>query len=115
MGARAPRPHLTLAHGAVDTPAFMPVGTYGTVKAMSPAELRELGAQIVLGNTFHLWLRPGLDVIAAHGGLHRFMGWDGPDPHRLRRLSGVQPRRAAQDHRRGRAASSRRSTATRAF
>jgi queuine tRNA-ribosyltransferase len=69
---------LTTAHGAIDTPAFMPVGTYGTVKAMSPAELREIGAQIVLGNTFHLWLRPGLDVIAAHGGLHRFMGWDGP-------------------------------------
>ncbi|HSO07051.1 MAG TPA: tRNA guanosine(34) transglycosylase Tgt, partial [Pelomicrobium sp.] len=57
---------------------FMPVGTYGTVKAMSPAELESLGAQIVLGNTFHLWLRPGLDVIEAHGGLHRFMGWSGP-------------------------------------
>ena len=69
---------LTTAHGVVDTPAFMPVGTYGTVKAMSPVELRELGAQIVLGNTFHLWLRPGLDVIAAHAGLHRFMGWNGP-------------------------------------
>jgi queuine tRNA-ribosyltransferase len=62
----------------VDTPAFMPVGTYGTVKAMSPDELQALGAQIVLGNTFHLWLRPGLDVIAAHGGLHRFMGWERP-------------------------------------
>ena len=74
----ARRGTLTLAHGAVETPAFMPVGTYGTVKAMSPAELREVGAHIVLGNTFHLWLRPGLDVIAAHGGLHRFMGWDGP-------------------------------------
>jgi len=69
---------LTTAHGEVQTPAFMPVGTYGTVKAMSPAELRELGAEIVLGNTFHLWLRPGLEVIAAHGGLHRFMGWNGP-------------------------------------
>ena len=69
---------LVLTHGTVDTPAFMPVGTYGTVKAMSPAELNEIGAQIVLGNTFHLWLRPGLDVIAAHGGLHRFMGWHGP-------------------------------------
>ncbi|MCX7626830.1 MAG: tRNA guanosine(34) transglycosylase Tgt [Methylophilaceae bacterium] len=69
---------LTLAHGTVDTPVFMPVGTYGTVKAMSPAELEEMGAHIVLGNTFHLWLRPGLDVIAAHGGLHRFMGWNGP-------------------------------------
>ena len=65
-------------HGTVQTPAFMPVGTYGTVKAMKPTELREIGAQIVLGNTFHLWLRPGLAVIAAHGGLHRFMGWDGP-------------------------------------
>jgi len=74
----ARRGTLTLAHGTVETPAFMPVGTYGTVKAMSPVELREVGAQIVLGNTFHLWLRPGLEVIAAHGGLHRFMGWDGP-------------------------------------
>jgi queuine tRNA-ribosyltransferase len=69
---------LTLARGTVDTPAFMPVGTYGAVKAMSPAELRELKVQVVLGNTFHLWLRPGVEVIAAHGGLHRFMGWDGP-------------------------------------
>ena len=69
---------LTLAHGRVDTPAFMPVGTYGTVKAMAPRELTELGAQIVLGNTFHLWLRPGLAVVERHGGLHRFMGWDGP-------------------------------------
>jgi queuine tRNA-ribosyltransferase len=74
----ARRGELTLPHGVVETPAFMPVGTYGTVKAMSPEELKGLGAQIVLGNTFHLWLRPGLDVIAAHGGLHRFMGWDGP-------------------------------------
>ena len=69
---------LELAHGRVDTPAFMPVGTYGTVKAMSPEELKTLGAQIVLGNTFHLWLRPGLEVIGKHGGLHRFMAWDGP-------------------------------------
>lgn len=69
---------LELAHGRVDTPAFMPVGTYGTVKAMSPEELGALGAQIVLGNTFHLWLRPGLEVIGKHGGLHRFMGWDRP-------------------------------------
>jgi queuine tRNA-ribosyltransferase len=74
----ARRGRLTLAHGLVDTPAFMPVGTYGTVKTLSPAELREAGAQMVLGNTFHLWLRPGLEVIEAHGGLHRFMGWDGP-------------------------------------
>ena len=74
----ARRGTLHLAHGTVETPAFMPVGTYGTVKAMSPFELKEIGAQIVLGNTFHLWLRPGLEVIEAHGGLHRFMGWDGP-------------------------------------
>jgi queuine tRNA-ribosyltransferase len=74
----ARRGRLQLAHGAVDTPAFMPVGTYGTVKAMAPCELDELGAQIVLGNTFHLWLRPGLDVIGRHGGLHRFMGWPRP-------------------------------------
>src|SRR5574340_1736962 len=74
----ARRGTLHLAHGTVETPAFMPVGTYGTVKAMSPAELREIGAEVVLGNTFHLWLRPGLEVIVAHGGLHRFMGWDGP-------------------------------------
>ena len=74
----ARRGTLTLAHGVVETPAFMPVGTYGAVKAMSPHELVEIGAHIVLGNTFHLWLRPGLEVIAKHGGLHRFMGWNGP-------------------------------------
>jgi queuine tRNA-ribosyltransferase len=62
----------------IETPAFMPVGTYATVKAMTPAELREVGAQIVLGNTFHLMLRPGVEVIGRHGGLHGFMGWDGP-------------------------------------
>jgi queuine tRNA-ribosyltransferase len=69
---------MTLAHGVVDTPAFLPVGTYGAVKAMSPDELADLGAQIVLANTFHLWLRPGLEVIEKHGDLHRFMGWSGP-------------------------------------
>jgi len=74
----ARRGTLELAHGSVETPAFMPVGTYGAVKAMSPEELTGLGTQIVLGNTFHLWLRPGLPVIGKHGGLHRFMGWDGP-------------------------------------
>ncbi|MGQ0442018.1 MAG: tRNA guanosine(34) transglycosylase Tgt [Methylophilaceae bacterium] len=74
----ARRGTLSLAHGKVETPAFMPVGTYGTVKAMSPLELKEINAPIVLGNTFHLWLRPGLEVIAAHGGLHKLMGWDGP-------------------------------------
>ena len=74
----ARRGRLSLSHGVVETPVFMPVGTYGTVKAMAPDELVATGAQIVLGNTFHLWLRPGLPVIAAHGGLHRFMGWDRP-------------------------------------
>jgi queuine tRNA-ribosyltransferase len=74
----ARRGTVQLAHGAVETPAFMPVGTYGSVKTLSPVEVRNIGAHILLGNTFHLWLRPGLDVIAAHGGLHRFMGWDGP-------------------------------------
>ncbi len=75
---QARRGSLALAHGIVETPVFMPVGTYGTVKAMAPDELVTLGAQIVLGNTFHLWLRPGLEVITAHGGLHRFMGWERP-------------------------------------
>jgi queuine tRNA-ribosyltransferase len=74
----ARRGKLTIAHGTIQTPAFMPVGTYGAVKAMSPAELAEIGAEVVLGNTFHLWLRPGIEVIAAHGGLHRFMAWDKP-------------------------------------
>ena len=74
----ARRGRLQLAHGVLETPAFMPVGTYATVKAMTPRDLADIGAQICLGNTFHLWLRPGLEVIAAHGGLHRFMGWDKP-------------------------------------
>jgi queuine tRNA-ribosyltransferase len=69
---------LATAHGSVDTPAFMPIGTYGTVKAMTPEELTELGAHMVLGNTFHLMLRPGTAVIALHGGLHRFMHWPHP-------------------------------------
>jgi queuine tRNA-ribosyltransferase len=75
---KARRGRLTLNHGVVETPIFMPVGTYGTVKAMSPVELEEVGAQIILGNTFHLWLRPGLDVLAKFEGLHRFMGWTKP-------------------------------------
>ena len=66
---------LTTSHGTVETPAFMPVGTYGTVKAMTPEELEELGAEIVLGNTLHLLLRPGPEIVAAHGGLHGFMHW----------------------------------------
>jgi queuine tRNA-ribosyltransferase len=74
----ARRGRLHLNHGLVETPVFMPVGTYGTVKAMTPEELAGLGAQIVLGNTFHLMLRPGTDVIRAHGGLHRFVNWFGP-------------------------------------
>ena len=74
--ARAGR--LLLPHGVVETPIFMPVGTYGAVKGLSPSMLERLGAQIVLGNTFHLWLRPGLEVMAAHAGLHRFMNWQRP-------------------------------------
>jgi queuine tRNA-ribosyltransferase len=75
---QARRGRLSLNHGEVQTPIFMPVGTYGSVKAMMPHELTEVGAQIVLGNTFHLWLRPGKDVIEKHGGLHGFMGWQKP-------------------------------------
>jgi queuine tRNA-ribosyltransferase len=74
----ARRGRLTLRHGEVDTPAFMPVGTYGTVKGVLPAALHTMGAQIILGNTFHLWLRPGLQVLAKIGGLHRFEGWNKP-------------------------------------
>jgi queuine tRNA-ribosyltransferase len=75
---KARRGRLTTAHGTIDTPAFMPVGTQGSVKAVSPRELRELNAQIILGNTYHLFVRPGLDVIKHFGGLHKFMNWDGP-------------------------------------
>ncbi len=74
----ARRGRLEFPRGTVETPAFMPVGTYGTVKAMTPEELREIGAQIVLGNTFHLMLRPGTEVIGLHGDLHDFMHWQGP-------------------------------------
>lgn len=75
---KARRGRLTLNHGVVETPIFMPVGTYGSVKAMSPLELHDIDAQIILGNTFHLWLRPGLDVINKFDGLHRFIGWSKP-------------------------------------
>jgi len=75
---RARRGRLEFARGSVETPAFMPVGTYGTVKAMRPEDLEDLGAEIILGNTFHLYLRPGLAVIEAHEGLHRFMHWRRP-------------------------------------
>lgn len=74
----ARRGEITLNHGVVQTPIFMPVGTYGSVKAMLPHELEDINAQIVLGNTFHLWLRPGTEVIDLHQGLHGFMGWDKP-------------------------------------
>jgi queuine tRNA-ribosyltransferase len=74
----ARRGRLTLNHGVVDTPIFMPVGTYGTVKGVMPRSLEEMGAQIILGNTFHLWMRPGLDVLQSFGGLHRFENWDKP-------------------------------------
>jgi queuine tRNA-ribosyltransferase len=74
----ARRGRIQLAHGVVDTPAFMPVGTYGAVKGMRPGELESIDTQIVLGNTFHLWLRPGVDVISEHGGLHSFIGWQHP-------------------------------------
>ncbi len=75
---RARRGRLVFARGTVETPAFMPVGTYGTVKAMTPEELREIGAQIILGNTFHLMLRPGTEIIRKHGDLHDLMHWQGP-------------------------------------
>jgi len=75
---KARRGRLEFDRGVVQTPAFMPVGTYGTVKAMTPQEVRQTGADILLGNTFHLMLRPGVEVIQAHGGLHGFMGWDRP-------------------------------------
>ena len=74
----ARRGRLKLAHGVIQTPAFMPVGTYGAVKGMRPQQVEDTGADVILGNTFHLWLRPGLDVIQAHGGLHRFVGWNKP-------------------------------------
>jgi queuine tRNA-ribosyltransferase len=76
--SKARRGRLTTAHGVIETPVFMPVGTQGSVKSVSPRELRELKAQIILGNTYHLFVRPGLDVIRHFGGLHRFMNWDGP-------------------------------------
>lgn len=74
----ARRGRLQFPRGTVETPAFMPVGTYGTVKGMLPRDIREIGAEIILGNTFHLWLRPGTDIIEQHGDLHDFMHWDGP-------------------------------------
>ena len=75
---RARRGRLKTAHGVIETPVFMPVGTQGTVKATTPTELLEVGAQVILGNTYHLFLRPGLEVIQHSGGLHKFMSWDRP-------------------------------------
>src|SRR5215203_4940551 len=77
-GSHARRGKLTLNHGVVQTPIFMPVGTYGTVKGVLPQSLHDMGAQIILGNTFHLWLRPGLEVITQFKGLHGFEGWTKP-------------------------------------
>jgi len=74
----ARRGRVTVNHGVIETPIFMPVGTYGSVKAMSPQDLHNIDAQIILGNTFHLWLRPGVDILNKFGGLHGFMGWDKP-------------------------------------
>ena len=76
--SHARRGTLTLNHGVVQTPIFMPVGTYGTVKGVMPQSLHEMGAQIILGNTFHLWMRPGLDILQSFGGLHGFEKWDKP-------------------------------------
>src|SRR3954470_12267028 len=75
---QARRGRLSLSHGVVQTPVFMPVGTYGTVKGVTPRSLEDMGAQIILGITFHLWMRPGLDVLAQFGGLHRFENWQRP-------------------------------------
>ena len=76
--SKARRGRLNTAHGVIDTPAFMPVGTQGSVKGVSPRELRELNTQIILGNTYHLFVRPGLEVIKNIGSLHKFMSWNGP-------------------------------------
>ncbi len=76
--SKARRGRLLSQHGTIETPIFMPVGTQGSVKSVSPKELREVGAQIILGNTYHLFVRPGMDVMRHFGGLHRFMNWDGP-------------------------------------
>src|SRR5438132_4940143 len=76
--SKARRGRLTITHGMIETPAFMPVGTQASVKAVSPRELRELSAQIILANTYHLFVRPGIELIRYFGGLHRFMNWNGP-------------------------------------
>lgn len=99
---RARRGRLVFERGVVETPAFMPVGTYGTVKGMTPEEVEATGAQIILGNTFHLWLRPGQEIMKLHGDLHDFMQWKGPILTDSGGFS-LQPRRYSQNHRAGRA------------
>ncbi len=99
----ARRGRLGFARGTVETPAFMPVGTYGTVKAMTPEELESIGAEIVLGNTFHLFLRPGARRDRRARGLAPVHALAEADSDRLRRFSGLEPRRDAQDHGGGRA------------
>src|SRR5690606_37779211 len=76
--SHASRGSITFPRGTIQTPAFMPVGTYGSVKGLSPEHIKELGAEIILGNTFHLMLRPGTEVVKLHGDLHDFIGWDTP-------------------------------------
>src|SRR5437762_4972917 len=78
QNGKARRGRLTTPHGVIETPEFMPVGTQGSVKAVSPQELREMKTQIILGNTYHLFVRPGIEVLNHFQGLHKFMGWDGP-------------------------------------
>ena len=107
----ARRGRIATAHGTVETPAFMPVGTGGTVKAMLPQSVAETGAEIVLGNTFHLMLRPGAERVAALGGLHKFMNWPRPDPDRFGRLPGDVAEGPAQARSPTASPSARRSTA----
>ena len=99
---RARRGRLHTPHGTVETPVFMPVGTAATVKAMRPEQVEELGAEIILSNTYHLYLRPGHEIVREAGGLHKFMNWNKPILYRQRRVSGIQPGSAPKDQRRGR-------------
>ena len=93
---------LRTAHGIVNTPIFMPVGTRGTVKTCTPRDLVEIGAEIILGNTYHLYLRPGHRIIEQASGLHKFMAWKETYPHRQRWVSGFQPRTTSHYYGRGR-------------
>ena len=100
--SKARRGRIHTPHGSIETPVFMPVGTAATVKAMRPDEVKEMGAQIILSNTYHLYLRPGHQIVKEAGGLHKFMNWDRSDPDRQRRVSGFQPWRPSKDYGRGR-------------